>query len=160
MIDWIITLLGLAIIVVGFVGCFIPVLPGPPIAWIALPLLYLTSEGFADINTTWFLILTLLTIVVTVVDYLLPMWGTKYSGGTKAGTWGSTIGLIIGLFFPPIGIIVGPFLGALIGELMAGQDQKTALKSGIGAFIGFLLGTVAKMMVVFLIGYQFLVWVF
>jgi len=160
MIDWIITLLGLAIIVVGFVGCFIPVLPGPPIAWIALPLLYLTSEGFADINTTWFLILTLLTIVVTVVDYLLPMWGTKYSGGTKAGTWGSTIGLIIGLFFPPIGIIVGPFLGALIGELMAGQDQKTALKSGIGAFVGFLLGTVAKMVVVFLIGYQFLVWVF
>ena len=160
MIDWIITLLGLAIIVVGFIGCFIPVLPGPPIAWIALPLLYLTSEGFADINTTWFLILTLLTIVVTVVDYLLPMWGTKYSGGTKAGTWGSTIGLIIGLFFPPIGIIVGPFLGALIGELMAGQDQKTALKSGIGAFVGFLLGTVAKMVVVFLIGYQFLVWVF
>jgi len=160
MIDWIITLLGLAIIVVGFVGCFIPVLPGPPIAWIALPLLYLTSEGFADINTTWFLILTLLTIVVTVVDYLLPMWGTKYSGGTKAGTWGSTIGLILGLFFPPIGIIVGPFLGALIGELMAGQDQKTALKSGIGAFVGFLLGTVAKMVVVFLIGYQFLVWVF
>lgn len=160
MIDWIITLLGLAIIVVGFVGCFIPVLPGPPIAWIALPLLYLTSEGFADINTTWFLILTLLTIVVTVVDYLLPMWGTKYSGGTKAGTWGSTIGLILGLFFPPIGIIIGPFLGALIGELMAGQDQKTALKSGIGAFVGFLLGTVAKMVVVFLIGYQFLVWVF
>jgi len=160
MIDWIITLLGLAIIVVGFIGCFIPVLPGPPIAWIALPLMYLTSEGFADINTTWFLILTLLTIVVTVVDYLLPMWGTKYSGGTKAGTWGSTIGLIIGLFFPPIGIIVGPFLGALIGELMAGQDQKTALKSGIGAFVGFLLGTVAKMVVVFLIGYQFLVWVF
>ena len=160
MIDWIITLLGLAIIVVGFIGCFIPVLPGPPIAWIALPLLYLTSEGFADINTTWFLILTLLTIVVTVVDYLLPMWGTKYSGGTKAGTWGSTIGLILGLFFPPIGIIVGPFLGALIGELMAGQDQKTALKSGIGAFIGFLLGTVAKMVVVFLIGYHFFVWVF
>lgn len=160
MIDWIITLLGLAIIVVGFIGCFIPVLPGPPIAWIALPLMYLTSEGFADINTTWFLILTLLTIVVTVIDYLLPMWGTKYSGGTKAGTWGSTIGLIIGLFFPPIGIIIGPFLGALIGELMAGQDQKTALKSGIGAFVGFLLGTVAKMVVVFLIGYQFLVWVF
>ena len=160
MIDWIITLLGLAIIVVGFIGCFIPVLPGPPIAWIALPLMYLTSEGFADINTTWFLILTLLTIVVTVIDYLLPMWGTKYSGGTKAGTWGSTIGLILGLFFPPIGIIIGPFLGALIGELMAGQDQKTALKSGIGAFVGFLLGTVAKMVVVFLIGYQFLVWVF
>lgn len=160
MLDWIITLVGMAIIVVGFVGCFIPVLPGPPIAWLALPLMYLTSEGFADINTTWFFILTLLTIIVTVVDYLLPMWGTKYSGGTKAGTWGSTIGLIIGLFFPPIGIIVGPFLGALVGELMAGQDQKTALKSGLGALIGFLLGTVAKMVVVVLIGYEFLVWVF
>lgn len=160
MLDWIITLVGIAIIVIGFVGCFIPVLPGPPIAWLALPLMYLTSEGFADINTTWFFVLTLLTIIVTVVDYLLPMWGTKYSGGTKAGTWGSTIGLIIGLFFPPIGIIVGPFLGALVGELMAGQDQKTALKSGLGALIGFLLGTVAKMVVVVLIGYEFLVWVF
>lgn len=160
MLDWIITLVGMAIIVIGFVGCFIPVLPGPPIAWLALPLMYLTSEGFADINTTWFFVLTLLTIIVTVVDYLLPMWGTKYSGGTKAGTWGSTIGLIIGLFFPPIGIIVGPFLGALVGELMAGQDQKTALKSGLGALIGFLLGTVAKMVVVVLIGYEFLAWVF
>jgi len=160
MLDWIITLTGMAIIVVGFVGCFIPVLPGPPIAWLALPLMYLTSDGFADINTTWFFILTLLTIVITVVDYLLPMWGTKYSGGTKAGTWGSTIGLIIGLFFPPIGIIIGPFLGALIGELIAGQDQKTALKSGLGALVGFLLGTVAKMVVVVLIAYQFIVWIF
>lgn len=160
MLDWIITLTGMAIIVVGFVGCFIPVLPGPPIAWLALPLMYLTSDGFADINTTWFFILTLLTIVITVVDYLLPMWGTKYSGGTKAGTWGSTIGLIIGLFFPPIGIIIGPFLGALVGELMAGQDQKTALKSGLGALVGFLLGTVAKMVVVVLIAYQFIVWIF
>ncbi len=160
MLDWIITLTGMAIIVVGFVGCFIPVLPGPPIAWLALPLMYLTSDGFADINTTWFFILTLLTIVITVVDYLLPIWGTKYSGGTKAGTWGSTIGLIIGLFFPPIGIIIGPFLGALVGELMAGQDQKTALKSGLGALVGFLLGTVAKMVVVVLIAYQFIVWIF
>ena len=73
MLDWIITLVGMAIIVIGFVGCFIPVLPGPPIAWLALPLMYLTSEGFADINTTWFFVLTLLTIIVTVVDYLLPM---------------------------------------------------------------------------------------
>ncbi len=160
MLDWIISLTGMAIIVVGFVGCFIPILPGPPIAWLALPLMYLTSDGFADINTTWFFILTLLTIVVTVVDYLLPMWGTKYSGGTKSGTWGSTIGLIIGLFFPPIGIIIGPFLGALVGELMAGQDQKTALKSGLGALIGFLLGTVAKMVVVVLIAYQFIIWIF
>lgn len=90
-------------------------------------------------------------IVVTVIDYILPIWGTKKFGGTKAGVRGSTLGLIVALFFSPtlgpIGFIVAPFLGALLAEIIAGQSKKIALKSAVGSFIGFVSGTLLKLIV-------------
>ena len=158
--DIIIVTLGAALLFIGFIGCFVPVLPGPFIAWTSLPLLYLTSDGFAEISGAWLIVLTVLMIAVTILDYMLPIWGTKLSGGTRAGKIGSAVGLIVGLIFGgPIGIILGPFLGAFFGELIAGADGNMALKSGFGAFVGFLLGTVTKMAVVFLIGFQYVAWI-
>lgn len=85
-------------------------------------------------------------VVITALDYFIPMWGTKRFGGTKAGVTGSTIGLIVGLFLGPIGIVVGPFLGALAGELITAPDEfKRALRSATGSFVGFLLGTGLKL---------------
>ena len=153
--DIIIIILGIVIIITGFIGCFIPVLPGPFIAWTSLPILYLTSEDIRD--PQMIIILTLLMIGVTLLDYMLPIWGTKYTGGTRAGKIGSALGLIIGLFVGGVvGIILGPFFGAFIGELIAGADASKALKSAVGAFVGFVLGTVTKLVVVALIGLQFI----
>lgn len=155
--DIIIIILGIAIIITGFIGCFIPVLPGPFIAWTSLPMLYLTSEDIEGPKMIWIIILTFLMLGVTLLDYMLPIWGTKYTGGTRAGKIGSALGLIIGLFVGgAIGIILGPFFGALIGELIAGADGNKALKSAVGAFVGFVLGTVTKLVVVALIGLQFI----
>jgi uncharacterized protein YqgC (DUF456 family) len=132
--------------ITGILGCVLPFIPGPPMSYIGILLLHITS-GFQFTNR-FLLIWAIITIVVVALDYIIPVWGTKKFGGSKQGVWGSVIGLIAGLFFfPPFGIIVGPFAGAVIGELAAGKNSGAALKAGFGSFVGFLTGTVLKLIV-------------
>jgi uncharacterized protein YqgC (DUF456 family) len=107
---------------------------------------------FGDIELSTLLVLGILALLVIIIDYIIPVWGTKKFGGTKAGTWGSVIGLIAGLFLLPaigpfgvITVLAGPFFGALIGERIAGQDSGKALRAAFGSFIGFLAGTFMKL---------------
>ncbi|WP_430908169.1 DUF456 domain-containing protein [Maribacter sp. 2-571] len=139
-------LIGLLFTIVGLIGSFLPVLPGPPLSWVGLLLLYLTDAVPDD---WWFLGITAaVALIVFALDYVIPAIGTKKFGGTRAGVIGTTIGLIVGLLAPiPGGIIVGPFLGALIGELSNKADNKTALKAAFGSFLGFLTGTFMKFVV-------------
>jgi uncharacterized protein YqgC (DUF456 family) len=136
------------------VGCFAPILPGPPISFLGLLLLHWTRFGQFTPNILW--LFAILTILVTIIDYFIPLWGTRKWGGSGAGVTGATVGLILGFFFPPIGIILGPFAGAVVGELMAGKKSHEAFKSGMGAFIGFVLGTAIKMALVFVMVYYFI----
>ncbi|MFZ5941085.1 MAG: DUF456 domain-containing protein [Bacteroidota bacterium] len=146
--DVLLAIAGAILILTGFIGSVVPVLPGPPISWGGYLLLYWThyinNAREPYLNSLW--ILLFVVIVVTVLDYVVPVWGTKKFGGSKAGVWGSTIGLIIGLFLGPIGIIIGPFLGAFIGEMISGKKEKEALRAGWGSFIGFLTGVGLKLM--------------
>ena len=151
--------LGIVLLIVGYVSCILPPLPGPPVAFIALLLLHF---GVADIHfNIWTLsILGVLSILVTILDNFVAIWGTQKFGGTKAGVRGSIIGLIIGIFFltpfiGPLSIMVGPFAGAFIGEIIAGQQPETALKSGIGSFIGFILGLGLKLILTTWIAFLF-----
>jgi uncharacterized protein YqgC (DUF456 family) len=143
--DILLVVLGICFIIGGLLGCILPVMPGPPLSYIALLLLQATK--FADYSTKFLLITASVMIVVTVLDYLLPVWGTRKWGGSRAGAIGSILGLLVGLFLSPVGIIVGPFVGAVLGELIAGHDTGDALRSGFGSFIGFLLGTGMKLAV-------------
>ncbi|MCM4172432.1 DUF456 domain-containing protein [Arenibacter sp. TNZ] len=141
-------IIGLILMFIGVLGSFLPVLPGTPISWVGLLLLYLTTA----IPDDWvFLGITLaIAIMVFALDYIIPVWGTKKFGGSKWGMIGTTIGLLVALIFPVLGflgIIVWPFLGALVGELINKADQKTALKAAFGSFLGFLTGTFLKFMV-------------
>ncbi|MDR1679860.1 MAG: DUF456 domain-containing protein [Prevotellaceae bacterium] len=131
-------------LLIGFVGCIAPALPGPPISWLGLLLLKFSSFG-AEVSWVWIAVLAAVVIVVTVLDYIVPVWGTKKFGGTKAGSWGAGVGILIGMFFAPLGIIIGPFLGAFAFELLAGKSSKHSLKAAFGAFLGFLFGVGLKL---------------
>jgi uncharacterized protein YqgC (DUF456 family) len=138
---------GLFFVLLGVIGSFLPVLPGPITGWIGLLMLHLTKV----IPMDWtFLGITLgVAILIWGIDFIIPAWGTKKFGGSKYGIWGTILGLIIGLvFLGPLGIIVGPFLGAFVGELIHDStDSKRAVKAAFGSLVGFMLSTGLKFLV-------------
>ena len=154
---------GLLLVIIGIFGSFLPALPGPPLSWVGLLLLYLTKSIPMD---WWMLGITLFfAIGIVVLDYFIPIAGTKRYGGTKAGVWGTTIGLIVALIFPVLGlfgIIIWPFIGALVGELLNKAGHKQAFKAAFGSFIGFITGTFLKFVVavVFLGIFLWKVWIY
>lgn len=145
--DIVLVIVGLLFCVLGIVGSFLPVLPGPFTSWIGLLIFHFTNA----VSQNWtFLGITLaISILVWVLDYVVPALGTKRFGGTKYGMIGSSLGLIVGiLFLGPFGIIIGPFAGAFIGEIIKNSsDSGKALKAAFGSFIGFLAGTFIKFIV-------------
>ena len=152
--DYVLIAIGVLFIISGILGCVLPVLPGPPLSYIGLLFLHFTEKY--QFSTRFLIIWAVVTVVVYLLDYAIPVWGTKRFGGSKRGVWGSVIGLVIGLFFfPPFGIIIGPFVGAVIGELTAGKDSGAALKSGFGSFMGFLIGTLMKLIASGLMAWHF-----
>jgi len=142
--DYFLLLMAILCLIMGFIGSILPALPGPPLSWVGL-LLFKFSRFGAEVTWRWIAVFAGIVILVTILDYIVPAWGTKKMGGTKAGSWGATIGLIIGIFFSPWGIILGPFLGAFVGELMVGTSGEHSLKAAFGAFIGFLFGVGVKL---------------
>lgn len=128
--------------VVGIVGSIVPGLPGPPISWVGILLLYFAHLANINMLIIWGVVM----VVVSLVDYFAPMWLTRVTGGHKEASRGALIGLILGIFLTPIGMISGAFIGAFIGELTVNKDGAgAALKASLGAFLGFILGTGIKL---------------
>ncbi len=146
--DIVLLVLGFILMLTGIMGSILPVLPGTPVSWVGLLLLYLTSAVPFD---WWFLGITLvIALVVFAMDYIIPAMGTRRFGGTRSGMIGTTLGLVVAIIFPVLGIfgiVFWPFLGAFLGELVNKADQKSALKAAFGSFIGFLTGTFLKYVV-------------
>ena len=153
--DIILIIIGFVFLVVGIIGCILPGIPGPPLAYVSLIFHEFTSAEPFDSN--FMMYWAAIVVVVTLLDYFVPIWGTKQFGGTKYGMWGSIIGLIIGIFTGPWGVVIGSFLGAYIGELIGGMRNEKALRAGLGAFLGFVAGTIMKFTVSLIIGFYFFV---
>lgn len=156
---WGVFLIGIVLIITAYAGSVLPALPGVPLAAVAVLLVHLAlphgqKYGWVSLTTV-----ILLTVGISILDIVVPIWGTKKYGGSKAGVRGSTIGLIVGFllsFFTSgigiIALILGPFFGAYIGEkYFAEADNKTALASAWGSLVGFLAGTLGKVIVVTII---------
>jgi uncharacterized protein len=150
---WII--LGFILVIVGIIGSILPLIPGPPIAYVGLLIQQLRPEK--PFSTQFLIIWLLIVVVIVVLDYLIPIWGTKKFGGTKYGAWGCTIGFLAAFWMGPWGIIIGPFVGAFIGEMMANPDSRKAFKSALGSFVGFLLGSFLKIVACFMMLYYLII---
>lgn len=157
--DILLIILGAICLLIGIIGCVAPVLPGVPLAYLGLLLLHWTER--VQFSWQFLTVWAVIVVVIQLLDYFIPAWGTKKFGGTKWGVWGSTIGLFVGLFMGPMGIVIGPFLGAVVGELLyfnrhpqtaqsgdkIGKNSQfnRALRAGLGSFIGLLTGTILKL---------------
>ena len=155
MLETVLIIIGLLIAIAGIIGCIIPVIPGPPLNFISLLILELAIEDAFSME--FYIIWGVITIVVTLLDYVLPLFGAKVYKASGYGIWGSIIGMIIGtIFFPPFGMILGLLVGAVVGELVAGKEGSEAMKVGAVTFITSLLMIAAKLAVSGVLTYYFI----
>ena len=154
--DLLLLILGIFFMMGGLAGCFIPGLPGAPLSYIGLLMLHITYRN--HFSTQLLVVYFIAVIIVVLLDYLLPLLGSKWFGATRRGFIGSLIGLLAGVFlFPPFGIVVGPFVGAVIAELTGGMETRKAIKAGFGTFVGFLTGTLVELILCLFMTYHFII---
>lgn len=163
--DTIISILAIVAGVIGVAGSILPGLPGTPVSWIGLLVLYIWGSGTNaagdEMTMKTLIVWGVVVAVVSVIDYVVPMWFTKVTGGTKYAERGAMVGLIVGIFLTPVGMILGSFLGAFLFELYyTRQGAAQALKAAIGSFLGFITGTGLKTIVAVLILWKIFVFAF
>ena len=150
--DVCLVVVGAACLLVGFVGCVVPVLPGVAFAYAALLALMPTAHALPA-ERLW--VAGGIALASIVLDYVVPALGARKFNCSKWGVFGCLLGTIVGVFFAPIGILLGPFVGAVAGELVAGKEAPAALRGGFGALLGFLFGLLLKLIVCGLFAWWF-----
>jgi len=149
-------IIGALFVLLGIAGCILPILPGPALGFLGLLLLALINHFSPPLTPTLITIMAVLTLGVTVGDYVIPLWGAKRYGATKWGIWGSVIGMAIGIFFSPFGMLLGAFIGAVATEWVVQKERGKALKAGWGVFLGGFAGTAVKLGLSGMMAYYFI----
>jgi len=144
--ETVIFIIALILLILGLLGSMIPGLPGPPLSFIGILLIHFFTV--TQFSTSFLLSWAIIVILVFLLDYFMQAWGVKKFGGGRKAKIGTFLGLFIGLLFSPLGLLFGPFCGAFIGALLEVRgDNSRALKVAIGSFIGFVTGTILKLVV-------------
>jgi uncharacterized protein YqgC (DUF456 family) len=136
------------LVVVGLIGTVLPALPGVPLLFCGL-LLAAWTDGLAHVGAFTLFVLGVLTVIAIGIDFIAGVLGAKKVGASRYAVIGAALGTLLGLFFGLPGLLLGPFVGALVGELVAGGTLRKATGVGVGAWLGFLLGAVAKLAICF-----------
>lgn len=136
------------LVLIGFAGTFLPVLPGVPLVFAGMALAAYAG-GFTKVGRVTLIVLGLLTIFALLIDFLAASVGAKRVGASRAAIIGAAIGTIVGIFMGPFGLLFGSFLGAVGGELLTTSDAGRATRVGFAAWLGLLLGTLFKLALTF-----------
>lgn len=135
-------------LLVGLVGVVVPVLPGVPVAAVGA-VLAAWMVGFHRFGLVPLGFIVGLAVLAQIIDLAGNWVGARFYGARRAGLWGGVIGSIVGLIvLPPFGFLLGALVGAVLFELAAGRPFDEAFRAGIGAFVGALGGTIAKLLIV------------
>ena len=161
--DILIIILAVLAGIIGIVGSILPGLPGPPISWVGMLLLYIWGNGTnaagLPMPTQTLVIWGIVVVAVSVIDYIVPMYFTKMTGGSKYAERGALIGLVAGIVLTPVGMIAGSFLGAFLAELLyAKKDPTSSLKAALGSFLGFIAGTGIKTIAAVIIMWEIVIY--
>jgi hypothetical protein len=152
--------LGAVALVVGLAGIVLPGLPGS-LLLVGGVFLIAWAGNFAVVGWTTVAIAAAVAIAITAVDWLAGLMGAKAFGASKWAMVGGAVGLLAGLFFGIPGVLLGPAVGAFAFELVKDPNLKQAAKSGVGALIGFVVGSVVKVaFAFFLLGVLVLAFIF
>lgn len=153
-------LFAILLLLAGLAGCVLPVIPGPPLSYAGMLVVQWAWQPF---GTTTLIVFAVITVIVTVLDYIIPVWGAKIFGATKYGIYGSIIGMLLGTFFSPIGMIGGLLMGAILGDMYAGKNFSDSFSSGFGTFLGTVAGMLVKLtvsgIITFMVFYKIVQWV-
>ena len=154
MLETMLLVTGGVLVIAGIAGCLLPFLPGPPISYMGIVMLQVSSRH--TFTTNFLVVYGVITFMVLVLDFIIPVYSTKKFHGSKNGVRGSIIGLIAGfIFFPPLGIIIGPATGAFLGEIFSGKKAAKAVRSAMASLAGFIAGTTIKLALSVLMAYHF-----
>lgn len=137
-----------ALVLVGLAGTLLPALPGPILVFAGL-FLAAWIDGFARIGWPTIVALGLLTAAAYFVDFAAAALGVRRFGASRRAAAGAALGTLLGLFFGLPGLIVGPFVGAVLGEMWARRSVEGAGRAGVAAWIGFVVGSLVKLALVF-----------
>lgn len=149
-------LLGALLIVAGFAGLILPMLPGIPLVFAGLVLLA-WAESFTYVGGLTLALLGVLALLSYGIDLLASALGAKRFGASPRAVAGAAIGAFVGIFFGLPGILLGPFAGAVIGEFSGRTTFKAATHAGVGATLGLLFGALLKIALAFTLVGVFLV---
>lgn len=163
--DAMISILAIVAGIIGIAGSILPGLPGTPVSWVGMLLLYVWGTGTnamgQEMSLRTLLVWGVVVVIVSVIDYIVPMYFTKVTGGSKYAERGALVGLIAGIILTPVGMILGSFLGAFLFELYySRKGAEQALKAAFGSFFGFITGTGLKTIVACIIMWKIVVFAF
>ena len=163
--DLIVSIIAIVAGIIGIAGSILPGLSGTPVSWVGMLLLYIwgtgTNAAGNEMSLRTLLVWGVVVILVSVVDYVVPMYFTKITGGSRYAERGALVGLIAGIIFTPIEMILGSFLGAFIFEFYySRKGAPQALKAAIGSFLGFITGTGLKTIVACIIMWKIIAFAF
>ena len=139
--------LAIALIVVGVIGTFLPVIPGAALVFVGM-LLAAWINDFHRVGRITLFLLGVLTVLVFAIDIIAALLGARRVGASRLALVGAAAGSVIGLFFGIVGIVFMPFAGAVIGELIARGRIEPAARVGFSTWLGMAVGALAKMAVV------------